>query len=83
MEAAMDTAIQKRTIDQCERIFEIVTRCKTFLEKEGIFQWTDHYPTLQIIQNAILSGYLYQLQSDKEIIGIINGQEPAVACPAE
>jgi len=68
----MTTTISKCRTDQSEVIYAIVERCKTALQSEGIFQWTDHYPTLQIIQNDIESGHLYQIQSGSNIAGIIN-----------
>lgn len=64
--------ISKCRINDSAVIYEIIKNCKTVLQSEGIFQWTDHYPTLQIIQNDIESEHLYQIQSDKDIFGIIN-----------
>lgn len=68
----MTTTINKCSANQREEIYEIIENCKTSLQAEGIFQWTDHYPTLQVIQNDIESGNLYQIQSDNGILGIIN-----------
>ncbi|HET8574233.1 MAG TPA: GNAT family N-acetyltransferase [Edaphocola sp.] len=68
----MVTTISKCIAHQGGTIYEIVENCKAALQSGGIFQWTDHYPTLQIIQNDIESGHLYQIQSGKDILGIIN-----------
>jgi ribosomal protein S18 acetylase RimI-like enzyme len=68
----MTTTLSKCSVNQSETIYEIVKNCKTALQSDGIFQWTEHYPTLSIIQNDIELGHLYQIQSDKDILGIIN-----------
>jgi len=70
--AIMITTINKCSVSESQAIYEIVKSCKTALQSDGIFQWTDHYPTLRIIQSDIELGHLYQIQSDKIILGIIN-----------
>lgn len=51
--------IKKATISQLDYIFQVFKDCRTAMESEGIFQWTDSYPTLEIISNNIQEGYLY------------------------
>jgi ribosomal protein S18 acetylase RimI-like enzyme len=68
----MTTTIDKCRADQSEVVYEIIKNCKSSLQAEGIFQWTDNYPTLQIIQNDIELGNLYHIQFDNDILGIIN-----------
>ncbi len=55
-----------------EAIFRVFTRCKSALQAQGIFQWTDSYPTLQIIEDDIQQEHLYQINVHGTIIGIIN-----------
>ncbi len=49
--------------DQLQEIFAIFRQCKAHMEKEHIFQWTDSYPTLEILDADIKSGNLYCLGS--------------------
>ena len=48
---------------------------KNDLEKNGIYQWNDNYPTQAIIENDLKKGVLFVLKYGKEIIGAINISE--------
>jgi hypothetical protein len=48
---------------------------KNDLEKNGIYQWNDNYPTRAIIENDLKKGILFVLKNRKEIIGAINISE--------
>ena len=45
------------------------------LENNGIYQWTDNYPTISIIENDLRKNVLYTLKSNQKIIGAINISE--------
>lgn len=56
-------------------LLQIYLNGKTELEKNGIYQWTDNYPTRSIIESDLRKGVLFILKNDKEIIGAINVSE--------
>ena len=67
---------------QADEIFLILRHCKNSLDKLGIFQWTDHYPTLAIVEEDIRRGHLYCAILGNQCVGIINvsdEQEPEYA----
>lgn len=68
----MRIEIKKSTSFDLEDAFGIIIDCKIDLERQGIFQWTAHYPTLQILQDDIEQGYLYQISINGNISGIIS-----------
>jgi len=71
--------IESANITQLTNIFDIYIKCKEALQQEQIYQWTDNYPTFEIIRKDINNGHLYcALQSDLPIgaINISDLQEP-------
>jgi GNAT superfamily N-acetyltransferase len=64
--------IEKPGINDLNTIFNIFTSCRTALEKEGIFQWTEHYPTVETVRGDIESDSFYCLKNDHDIVGVIN-----------
>lgn len=74
--------IQLAQIDQAKSAFTILKECKQSLDSEGIFQWTDSYPSIDIITRDIENQFLYTLSIEGECVGIINiseEQEPEYA----
>ena len=67
--------ISKVTLPQLDETFQIFLDCREVLEKEGIFQWTDQYPTLEIISKDIRKGNLYCLNENGNTYGVININE--------
>ena len=63
--------IQLSNINSAEQIFKIFENCKSAMELEKIFQWTDSYPNLDIIINDIKNSDLYELRIDGELLGVI------------
>lgn len=64
---------------QSDEIFSILHNCKNDLDKQGIFQWTDDYPTLEIVENDIKKGHLYCAVIENLCVGVISlsdEQEP-------
>jgi len=65
----------KAKLSDLEELFEIYLKGKIELEKNSIFQWTDKYPTISIIENDLKNGFLYELKNNDKIIGAINISE--------
>lgn len=67
--------IEKGTLSDLNELFQIYLNAKNELERNGIYQWTDNYPTRSIIENDFKKGILFVLRSNEEIIGAINISE--------
>ncbi len=67
--------IKEVTITQRDEVFQLIMDCRKAMEEEGVFQWTDQYPTLKIISNDIQKGNLYRLTKNGKIAGVININE--------
>lgn len=67
--------IEKGQLYDLETLFQIYVNAKNELAKNGIYQWTDAYPTISIIENDLKKDVLYVLKKGKEIIGAININE--------
>lgn len=63
--------IQLSKIDSVNEILKIHENCKTAMEFENIFQWTESYPNLDIIINDINNKDLYELSNEGELLGVI------------
>lgn len=67
--------IEKGEHPDLEELFPIYVSAKMELERKGIFQWTNNYPTRDIIENDLRQGVLHLLKEGSEIIGAINLSE--------
>jgi len=67
--------IQKGKLSDLKELFQIYLNGKKELERNSIYQWTNNYPTISIIENDLREGVLYVLKNDNEIIGAINISE--------
>jgi predicted amidohydrolase/GNAT superfamily N-acetyltransferase len=67
--------IEKGKISEINQIFQIYVNGKNDLEKNGIYQWTNNYPTRSIIESDLKKDVLFVLKNGKEIIGVINISE--------
>ena len=67
--------IKNVTITQKDEVFQLIMDCRKAMEEEGVFQWTDQYPTLKIFSNDIQKGNLYRLTKNGKIAGVININE--------
>ncbi len=67
--------IVKGQLSDLKQLFAIYINGKKELEKNGIYQWVDSYPTKEIIENDITKGVLFVLKNGTEIIGAINISE--------
>lgn len=67
--------IQIGQLSDLEELCQIYLNGKSELERNAIYQWTNNYPTISIIENDLRKGVLYTLKNDNEIIGAINISE--------
>lgn len=67
--------IEKGTLSDLNELFKIYLNGKNKLEKYGIYQWSNNYPTRLIIESDLKKGVLFILKNGKEIIGAINISE--------
>lgn len=67
--------IEKGTLSDLNELFQIYLNGKNELEKNGIYQWTDNYPTRSIIENDLKKSVLFVLRNNEKIIGAINISE--------
>jgi ribosomal protein S18 acetylase RimI-like enzyme len=67
--------IEKAKITDLLEIFGIYKSAKDELNRIKIFQWTDIYPTISVVEADINKGVLYTLKAENEIIGAININE--------
>ena len=63
--------IERLPITHLHEAFSILVQCKKALEQQGIFQWTDHYPTAQTVALDIAEGTLFGLKQEGICTGII------------
>lgn len=64
-------AIEQINIDRLNEVFAIYKDCKAALDKQGIFQWTDKYPVLSIVEADIQLKELYGMIEGGKCIGLI------------
>lgn len=67
--------IVKGRIAELEQVFQIFLEAKSELERNGIFQWTNKYPSRAIIESDLNNEFLYILRQGEEIIGAVNISE--------
>jgi predicted amidohydrolase/predicted GNAT family N-acyltransferase len=67
--------IEKGQDSDLKELFQIYLNAKNDLEKNGIHQWTENYPTKTLIKNDLKKGAVYVLKNKDEIIGAINVSE--------
>ncbi|MEZ4938832.1 MAG: GNAT family N-acetyltransferase [Crocinitomicaceae bacterium] len=67
--------IEKGSLSDLNELFQIYLNGKNELEINGIYQWTNNYPTRSIIESDIKKSVLFALKNGREIIGAINISE--------
>jgi len=63
--------IVKATKDDRGDIMELIKCCILEMESRGIYQWNEHYPTLDIISGDVENGSMYVIKEENSIWGII------------
>lgn len=62
-------AIRIGTNKDLQEVFDIFSRCKTDLDKKGIYQWDENYPNVEYFADKILKEELYILESAEKVLG--------------
>lgn len=52
-------------------IMNMITKCIECMESQGIYQWNEHYPTQEIIEEDIRREECYLMKKDDEIISYV------------
>lgn len=71
--------ITKAALADLDALFAIYQNAKNEMQRKGIHQWTDNYPTRAIIENDIKQGSMFALHCGNRILGAIvlsQDQEP-------
>lgn len=55
-----------------QQILSLYQSARAALEKMGIYQWTDRYPTPELIERDLKSGQLYLLHENDLVLGAIH-----------
>jgi ribosomal protein S18 acetylase RimI-like enzyme len=63
--------IRKARLQDLTAIKQLTETCALKMQEKGIFQWNEHYPSLEKLKTDILAEELYVLTKQEQIIGII------------
>ena len=63
--------IRKAEITDLQEIKSLTEACAEAMIQKGIYQWNEHYPSLEKLKNDIRKEELYVLETGKKILGII------------
>lgn len=63
--------IQKAGFSDLREIKNLTEACAIGMQQKGIFQWNEHYPSLEKLQRDIAREELYLLREENEILGIV------------
>jgi len=63
--------IKRALPDDLPQIKKLTEACALAMQERGIFQWNEHYPSLEKLQNDIERGELYVLVEEGLIKGIV------------
>lgn len=63
--------IRKAHISELQVIKSLTEACAEAMIKKGIYQWNEHYPSLEKLKNDIAAEELYVLEKDDRVLGIM------------
>ncbi|UZH53930.1 GNAT family N-acetyltransferase [Salinimicrobium tongyeongense] len=63
--------IKPAKIEDLPKIKNLTEACALAMQKRGILQWNEFYPSLERLKNDILQGEMYLLEEEGNIEGII------------
>ncbi len=63
--------IRKANLNDLREIKKLTEACAKALQQQNIFQWNEHYPSLEKLQNDIEKQELYVFEEENIIIAII------------
>ena len=52
-------------------ILELTKSCARHMISLGIFQWNEHYPSVDVFQNDVTLNQLWKIEFENEILGVI------------
>lgn len=63
--------IRKANLNDLREIKKLTEACAKALQQQNIFQWNEHYPSLEKLKNDIEKQELYVFEKENRIISII------------
>lgn len=76
-----ELSLRKATLNDVDRIWEILQKAIEKRKEEGSEQWQNGYPNIDVVQNDISNGFGYVIENKENLIvgyvAIINEVEPA------
>ncbi|WP_339650106.1 GNAT family N-acetyltransferase [uncultured Salegentibacter sp.] len=63
--------IRKANLNDLREIKKLTEACAKALQQQNIFQWNEHYPSLEKLKNDIEKQELYVFEKENRIIAII------------
>ncbi|WP_339835912.1 GNAT family N-acetyltransferase [uncultured Maribacter sp.] len=63
--------IEPAKISQLNEILRMTAACRVSMEANGIYQWTEAYPSKEVFENDIVRNELFVLLNDEKIVGCI------------
>lgn len=52
-------------------IISIISECKELMKSQGIFQWDEDYPTIDIVENDIDDGNCYVMKDNNRSVAYV------------
>ena len=63
--------IRKAKITELQKIKALTEACAAAMIGKGIYQWNEHYPSLEKLKNDILRSELFVIEESRNLLGII------------
>ncbi|MBL4623815.1 MAG: hypothetical protein JKY42_01540, partial [Flavobacteriales bacterium] len=76
----MENVISKAIKQDVSECYQLLSDCAENLKTNGIFQWDNDYPTIQLVEKDVIKGELYKLILGNQIVATITlneEQDPA------
>lgn len=67
--------IVKPEIHEIPAVFEIIAACRKKLDSEGIYQWDDYYPNMDVVIDDFNNNTIHVYKNDGAVVGIITFDE--------
>jgi len=63
--------IKKASKQDLDQLFSVVKSCAKNLIEQGIFQWSENYPTKEILSSDIAFKQIWKIENETGIVGSI------------
>ena len=63
--------IRKVLLTEVPRLKEITSACALDMISQGIYQWNEHYPSVEVFREDVAKETVYGFEHDKELIGCV------------